>query len=191
MFVFHCRKSIINCGSISRLSSVRLILSSTNFVPTKVQVRSNVSYYSRLVSRKTERLPTFAEYFLFIVTRFNETFFSQNETLVSRNEVFVLRAGGNLHFSVLHYDFSGQVKVPASNVDCPNACLVCVNPSLVSFRFFFPFHKNGGSCQDGVASFTCVCTDEFSGHRCERQQSLCTECTTDTLCVKFIDASIR
>ena len=127
------------CGSISRLSSVRLILSSTNFVPTKVQVRSNVSYYSRLVSRKTERLPTFAEYFLFIVTRCNETFISQNETLVSRNEVFVLRAGGNLHFSVLHYDFSGQVKVPASNVDCPNACLVCVNPSLLSFRFFsFP-----------------------------------------------------
>ena len=125
------------CGSISRLSSVRLILSSTNFVPTKVQVLSNVSYYSRLVSRKTERLLTFAEYFLFIVTRFNETFISQNETLVSRNEVFVLRAGGNLHFSVLQYDFSGQVKVPASNVDCPNACLVCVNPSLLSFRFFF------------------------------------------------------
>lgn len=50
---------------------------------------------------------------------------------------------------------------------------------------------NGGSCQDGIASFACLCADGFSGQRCERMQSLCANCTTDTLCVMFIRASIR
>lgn len=26
---------------------------------------------------------------------------------------------------------------------------------------------NGGTCQDGLASFTCVCSEEFVGERCE------------------------